>query len=164
MEQTEFETLFEEASNELETELNEHLKSSHENLPEIDEVWELEYEGNIVGLLNKINTELDPENTENQLKNAGKSLILGAEAGSFDESTQEEVEDEIEKIKTTVQTINEINEHISKLIPLLPELKNDLDDLQPYAEQTFKDTNETTTEDPPETTKQNGIQHGHTGK
>lgn len=152
MDKTDADKLFKEASTELQDDLEKTIQSTHQEIPDIQEVWDLDYNGNIVGLLNLINSELDPEKTQEQLTNARKKLILGTKADAFEAETQENIKQQIQDIEKTIKTITSINNHVSKLIPLFPELKNNLDDIT-VPSSNISNTTGTTTE--PSHTEQN---------
>lgn len=127
------ETLFDEASEELEEDIRNDLSDAEENLPPVDAVWSPEGE-NIIGILNQLQSSVDFEDSIESVKEARKSFLLGEKAGAISDDDAEEFEERISQITVSVDNLQEIDEVINDLIPMFPELKGSLSAIEDRGE------------------------------
>ncbi|MFB6219679.1 MAG: DUF5790 family protein, partial [Halobacteriaceae archaeon] len=77
--------LFGEAASEMRADVEEHLAAAREELPEADDVWEIEAE-NALGALNALRSALDAGAAADHLRDAKKWYTMGERADAFDDA------------------------------------------------------------------------------
>jgi hypothetical protein len=120
--------LFSEASDELQEDVYEHLETAEEALPDVEAVWELDG-GNVIGVLNQLQSTLKVDEAEESFQEARKWYLMGEKADAFDDGQQTDLEERIEEVEDTLDAMGEVRDGVDELIPELPELKSALEDV-----------------------------------
>jgi hypothetical protein len=126
MSQSTFEDdLFDEAADDIRTEVEGHLDAAHDALPEADEIWTAEAD-NTLGVLNSLSQTLDTGDAAAHLRDAKKSYTIGERADAFDDA--DDVAERIETLEAVMADVETANEHASELASTVPELRGALDE------------------------------------
>lgn len=121
-------SLFSEATTELQEDVQSNLANAEAALPDPDAVWETDAT-NIIGVLNQIQSVLDTGDAEEAFKEARKWYLLGNEAGAFTEEEQAELEERFESVEDAFTSIESVSEGVEGLIPDIPALKSSLENV-----------------------------------
>ncbi len=119
------EDLFTEASDELREDVEDNLEEARENLPEADELLEVQRD-NVIGVLNSLKAELDADGVQEALREARKWFETGKRADAFDEEFVSETEEEIERLNEAVAALEEASENATDLVNAVATLKQNL--------------------------------------
>lgn len=150
--------LFDEASDELQEEVREDLSDAEEALPDADAFWELD-SGNVVGVLNQLQSTVKVEDAQDSFQEARKSFLLGEKADAFSEEEQENFESRFEDIEDAVTSMTEVRESVENIIPKVPEVKSALENV---AEEAVEEDDETESE-PEEGTETESVEDDSDG-
>lgn len=121
--------LFTEASEELEEDIRDELDEAEEKLPDADDVWNPEGE-NIIGVLNQLQSSVNNDDVVDHVKEARKSFLLGDNADAFSEDDADEFETRINRVVTAVDQLGDVHSAVDELIPVLPGVKESLDNVK----------------------------------
>jgi hypothetical protein len=135
--------LFDEASDELRTDVEDHLSDAEASLPKVDTVWETDAD-NIIGVLNQLKAALDGEGVHEPYTEARKWFLLGAEANAFDADVHDAFEDRFDAVGDAIERLGLASECVAELTPMFPELRAAIEEV---GEPTDTDTEEDTDAD-----------------
>jgi hypothetical protein len=126
MSQSTFEDdLFDEAADDIRTEVEGHLDAARDALPDADEIWTAEAD-NTLGVLNSLSQALDPGDAAAHLRDAKKSYTIGERADAFEDA--DDVAERIEALEAVMADVETANEHAGELASTVPELRSALDE------------------------------------
>jgi hypothetical protein len=117
--------LFDEASDEIRSDVEAALEDAREALPDSDDVLDVEGD-NIIGVLNSLKTGLDGGEARDALREAKKWFGIGERADAFDEEFVEEAEDEIGEIENALGALDDAEESATELTDAVASLKDSL--------------------------------------
>lgn len=117
--------LFTEAASEMREDVESSLEAAREELPDAEDVWEVEAE-NTLGVLNSLRTALDIGEARDHLRDAKKWFTMGKEADAFEDA--DDLAEEIETVAELIENIDGASEQVSELASTVPELKSALED------------------------------------
>ncbi|THE66790.1 hypothetical protein D8Y22_01325 [Salinadaptatus halalkaliphilus] len=120
--------LFGEAASEMREDVEASLEQAWEALPAADDIWESDA-GNVLGVLNGLNTALDAGDAEDHLRDAKKWFTMGQRADAFDDAA--DLEAEIADLEETITSVSEASEQVGDLTATIPELRGSLEDAGP---------------------------------
>lgn len=118
------EELFSEASEEIESKVEESIEDFRSSLPDSTSIMEVEGE-NIVGVLNSFKSGLEAE-TKEPLREAIKWFEVGKRADAFDEEFIDNIEEEIDNLNSIAKSIDDAKESTMELTDAIAELKRSL--------------------------------------
>lgn len=116
--------LFGEAADEVRADVEAHLATARESLPDADAIWAVESD-NTLGVLNALKGALDVGDAEDHLRDAKKWYTMGERAGAFENGG--DIEAEIDELDGLISDVMEARGRVSELASSLPELRNALD-------------------------------------
>ena len=119
--------LFGEAANEMRADVEEALAAARAELPEADDVWNVEAD-NTLGVLNSLKGALDVGDAADHLRTAKKWYTMGERADAFEDA--DDLEEEIEAIEAVIGDVEEAHEQVSDLAKTIPGLRSTLEDLE----------------------------------
>lgn len=122
------EELFGEAANEMREDVESSLADAWDALPDADDVWEADAD-NVLGVLNALNSALDPGDAESHLRDAKKWFTMGQRADAFEDAA--DLEEEIEALEETIADIGDAGEQVGNLTSTIPALRGTLEDAGP---------------------------------
>ena len=117
--------LFDEASDEIRSDVEAALEDAREALPDSDDVLDVEGD-NIIGVLNSLKTGLDGGEARDALREAKKWFGIGERADAFDEEFVEEAEDKIGEIENALGALDDAEESATELTDAVASLKDSL--------------------------------------
>ncbi|QZA88012.1 hypothetical protein K0C01_09420 [Salinarchaeum sp. IM2453] len=117
------EELFGEAANEIRTDVEESLADARDALPEGKEILNLEA-NNVIGVLNRLKSELDTSGAKDSLRDAKKWYTIGERAEAFDDAN--DLASEIEEVESLITTVDDAHEHAAELASTVPEIGDQL--------------------------------------
>ena len=117
--------LFGEAAEEMRSDVEEHLDAAREELPDADEIWDVEAD-NTLGVLNALRTALDVDGVETHLRDAKKAFVMGKRADAFEDA--EDLEAELEDIEAVLEDLASAREQVGELASTVPSLRSALED------------------------------------
>ncbi|MCG1002081.1 MULTISPECIES: DUF5790 family protein [Halobacterium] len=117
--------LFGEAAEEMRADVEEHLDAARAELPEADDVWEVEAD-NTLGVLNALRSALDAEDVESHLRDAKKAFVVGERADAFEDA--DELDAEISAVEDVLDDIETAREQVGELASTVPALRSALED------------------------------------
>jgi hypothetical protein len=118
--------LFDEAADDIRTDVSEHLDAAEAALPAAEEIWAVEAE-NTLGVLNALRSALDTGDATAHLRDAKKSYMMGERAEVF--ANDDELGERIGALDEAMGDIEAAHEHASELASTVPELRETLGDL-----------------------------------
>ncbi|ELY98654.1 DUF5790 family protein [Natrialba asiatica] len=134
------EELFGEAANEMREDVESSLADAWDALPDADDVWEADAD-NVLGVLNALNSALDPGDAESHLRDAKKWFTMGQRADAFEDAA--DLEEEIEALEETIADIGDAGEQVGDLTSTIPALRGTLEDAGPTDETESDEGDET---------------------
>jgi hypothetical protein len=117
--------LFDEASDEIRSDVEGALEDARDALPDSEDVLGVEGD-NIIGVLNSLKTGLDGEEAREALREAKKWFGIGERADAFEEGFVNETEDEIEEIEDALGALENAEESATELTDAVASLKDSL--------------------------------------
>lgn len=135
---TDDDDLFEDAVGELTTDINTHLNSAREELPDESDIWEVDAP-NVLGALNALKGELDIDAATIELREARKNYVLAERADAFDDD--DSLGEEITAVADLIDDLETLHDQVADLTGSLPELKSDLEDVSESSDSTVTDAN-----------------------
>lgn len=110
MSQTTFDEdeLFEEATEEMQADVDDALARAREAIPDTDAVLTTD-EDDLGTILDTLSSTLDIEAIETELEEAQKEFVLGQRADAFDDEYISETQATIETLNETVETLHAID-------------------------------------------------------
>ncbi|SFC64416.1 hypothetical protein SAMN05444422_1137 [Halobiforma haloterrestris] len=122
------EELFGEAANEMREDVESSLEEAWAALPAADDVWETDAD-NVLGVLNGLNSALDPGDAEDHLRDAKKWFTMGQRADAFDDA--DDLEAEIADLEGAIEDVAEAGEQVGDLTSTIPALRGTLEEAVP---------------------------------
>ncbi|APW96786.1 hypothetical protein CHINAEXTREME_02930 [Halobiforma lacisalsi AJ5] len=122
------EELFGEAANEMREDVEASLEEAWAALPAADDVWETDAD-NVLGVLNGLNSALDPGDAEDHLRDAKKWFTMGQRADAFDDA--DDLEAEIADLEEAIADVAEAGEQVGDLTSTIPALRGTLEEAVP---------------------------------
>jgi uncharacterized phage infection (PIP) family protein YhgE len=119
--------LFDEATGEIQSDIQDELDALDEALPAPDEIWEVDAD-NILGTLNTLKSVADVEDATTHLREAKKQYMLGERADAFDGGN--DLEDEIRQAEELVGSLQQLSEDVTELTATIPQLRSELQNLE----------------------------------
>lgn len=116
--------LFDEAANEMRSDVEEHLDAARDALPDPDAIWDVEAD-NTLGVLNALRSGLDPGEAETHLRDAKKWYTMGERADAFEDAG--DLEDDIEAVEDLITDLSAAREQVSDLAGTVPEIRSELE-------------------------------------
>jgi hypothetical protein len=117
--------LFGEAAAEMREDVERHLASAREELPDADDVWETEAD-NVLGALNGLRSALDVGEAEEHLRQAKKWYTMGERADAFEDA--DDLAAAIEDLESLLESIRDAHDDVSDLTNAVPEIRSALED------------------------------------
>ncbi len=117
--------LFDEAADEMRTDVEAALEEARSALPDPDAIWEVEGD-NALGVLNTLRSSLDTGDAADHLRDAKKWYTMGERAEAFQDG--DDLRAQIDELTALFETIATAREEVSDLAATLPELRGDLQD------------------------------------
>lgn len=136
--------LFDEAADDIRTDVETHLDAARDSLPESDEIWTVEAE-NTLGVLNTLSQALDPGDAVEHLRDAKKWYTMGERAGAFEDA--DDLAAQIEALDAVMADVETAHDHASELSSTVPELRGALDDAHGSTQEGSEASAETTSEE-----------------
>ncbi len=136
--------LFDEAADDIRTDVETHLDAARDSLPESDEIWTVEAE-NTLGVLNTLGQALDPGDAAEHLRDAKKWYTMGERAGAFEDA--DDLAAQIEALDAVMADVETAHDHASELSSTVPELRGALDDAHESAQEGSGTSTEATSEE-----------------
>lgn len=124
--------LFEEAAEELRTDVDEALTAAREALPDTEDIWEVSA-ANTLGMLNTLRSEIDVEDAEVHLREAKKWYLLGERAGVFQSGDQRS--EAINRAEEVIEHMEEADELLAELSSEVPQLRAALAEVEDEADE-----------------------------
>jgi vacuolar-type H+-ATPase subunit I/STV1 len=131
--------LFDEAADDIRTDVEDHLDAAEAALPAPEEIWEAEAE-NTLGVLNTLRSALDTGDAADHLRDAKKSHMMGERAEVFGDG--DDLDERITTLDETMADIETAHDHADELASTVPELRGVLDDLHTAEDDEDDDFNE----------------------
>jgi hypothetical protein len=125
------EELFGEAATEMREDVESSLEDAWAALPDADDVWEADA-GNVLGVLNALNSALEAGDAEDHLRDAKKWFTMGQRADAFEDA--DDLEEEIAELEAAITDISAAGEQVGELTSTIPALRGTLDEAGPAAE------------------------------
>ncbi|WP_336035128.1 DUF5790 family protein [Halobacterium yunchengense] len=119
------EELFGEAAAEMRADVEEHLAAAREELPEADDIWEVESD-NTLGVLNALRSALDVDDVEDHLRDAKKAFVVGERADAFEDA--DDLEADIAAVEDVLADLETARDQVGDLAATIPELRSALED------------------------------------
>ncbi|MDY7082199.1 MAG: DUF5790 family protein [Halobacteria archaeon] len=118
------EDLFTEASDEIKDDVTEALEEAEENLPDADDIMEVEGD-NIIGILNSLKSGLDTEDAADSYREAKKWFEMGKRADAFedDEEFEDDAQERLDNVKEAIEAIQTAEESATDLTDSVASLK-----------------------------------------
>ncbi|EMA41438.1 DUF5790 family protein [Halococcus hamelinensis] len=117
--------LFDEAADDIRSDVEERLDAVADALPDGDAIWSVEAD-NTLGVLNSLRSALDVDDAAADLREAKKWYAMGKRAEVFDDS--DDLEARIETLDGVLTDVEEAHEQASGLASTVPELRGALDE------------------------------------
>jgi len=117
--------LFEDAADEMRTDVEDSLAQARAALPEADAVWDVDAD-NTLGVLNALRSALDVGDAEEHLRDAKKWYTMGERADAFEDA--DDLAEEIEEIEDLLADVTEAHEQVSDLASTVPQLRSTLEE------------------------------------
>ncbi len=119
--------LFGEAAAEMRTDVEEHIEAAWAELPEPDEIWEVEAD-NTLGVLNGLKSALDAGEAESHYRDARKWYTMGERADAFEDAA--DLEAELDELESVIEDIESAGGHVAELTGTIPGLRSTLEELE----------------------------------
>ncbi|GAD51869.1 hypothetical protein MBEHAL_0629 [Halarchaeum acidiphilum MH1-52-1] len=120
------EELFGEAATEIRADVEDHLASARDALPEASAVWDVEAD-NTLGVLNGLRTALAVDEVQDHLRDAKKWYTIGERADAFEDAA--DLENEIEAIEDVLDDLEDVSDAVGDLASAIPELRGELEEI-----------------------------------
>ncbi|WP_255198638.1 DUF5790 family protein [Halorarius litoreus] len=117
--------LFGEAADEMRAAVEEALDAAREELPEADDIWDVEAD-NTLGVLNALKGALDTGDAADELREAKKQFVMGKRADAFEDA--DDLEEAIAELEELLGDIETAHEEASDLASTIPGLRGALED------------------------------------
>ena len=117
--------LFDEAADDIRSDVEESLDAVETTLPDGDAIWSVEAD-NTLGVLNSLRSALDVGDAAEHLREAKKWYAMGKRAEVFEDS--DDLEARIEALDGVLSDVETAHERASGLASTIPELRGALDD------------------------------------
>ncbi|RJT03830.1 DUF5790 family protein [Halococcus sp. IIIV-5B] len=117
--------LFDEAADDIRSDVEERLDAVANALPDGDAIWSVEAD-NTLGVLNSLRSALDVDDAAEDLREAKKWYAMGKRAEVFEDS--DDLEARIETLDSVLTDVEEAHEQASGLASTVPELRGALDE------------------------------------
>jgi ABC-type transporter Mla subunit MlaD len=115
------EDLFGEAAAEIRSDVQTSLNAAEESLPDAEEIWAVESD-NTLGVLNGLQSALDPDGAREALREAKKWYTVGQRAEAFE--SEDDLAAAIDRIESRIDAIESAHENAAELAATIPELKS----------------------------------------
>ena len=123
--------LFDEAADDIRSDVEERLDAVANALPDGDAIWSVEAD-NTLGVLNSLRSALDVDDAADDLREAKKWYAMGKRAEVFEDS--DDLEARIETLDGVLTDVEEAHEQASGLASTVPELRGALDEASDASE------------------------------
>jgi hypothetical protein len=117
--------LFGEYADEMRTAVEEALEAAREELPEADDIWDVDAD-NTLGVLNALKGALDTGDAAEELREAKKQFVMGQRADAFEDA--DDLEEAIAELEELLGEIETAHEEASDLASTIPGLRGALED------------------------------------
>lgn len=117
--------LFEDAVGELTQDIETHLSHAEDNLPDPDELWDVDAP-NLLGVLNTLRGKLDVEDATTELREARKNYVLADRADAFDDN--DTLDERLDELDTLIEELESTQQQVTELTNTVPEIKSTLSD------------------------------------
>lgn len=118
--------LFGEAAEEVRADVETHLERATEELPDPDEIWEVDG-ANTLGVLNTLRSSLDVTEAREHLRDAKKWYTMGERADAFEDGA--DLAERIESLEALVEDAETMADAVGDLTASVPDLKSRLEEL-----------------------------------
>ncbi len=125
--------LFGEAASEVREDVESSLDDARSNLPEADEIWDVEAD-NTLGVLNALRSAFDVGDAEDELRDAKKWYTMGERADAFEDA--DDLAEEIEAVEELIADVEDAREQVGDLASTVPQLRSQLEEFESADEET----------------------------
>jgi hypothetical protein len=119
--------LFGEAAAEIRTDVEEHIEAAWAELPEADDVWEVEAD-NVLGVLNGLKSALDAGDAADHYRDARKWYTMGERADAFEDAA--DLEEQLDELGDIIEDLEAAADDVGTLTGTIPGLRSALQDAE----------------------------------